>query len=433
MSRVVVDLTEFATWSGHQTGIQRVVYGIAQGFYNTTDDVRFVSFRGVRGFEEIDFQQFAASLVPQETVGGQMNINAVKTVLKTIYQKSPDFMQRYVTPRRKENIKKMLKSTQANLRKMKNFKLQKPTTEAVRRFDFRRGDVIVTACRVWDSKAHNDALESLKVNNSVKLAYVLYDLIPVYKQHTFGVGLTERYSQYIYQILRQGDYIFPISDSSKADLLKFASEIGVLDVPVIKTIRLGDDISPTIAENPPYFVKDPHSFAISVGTIEARKNHFEIYYAYKLAHQRHVELPNMYIIGKPAWLTSDVIYFLQNDTDIKDKIAIMSDVSDRELAWLYKNALFTVYPSEYEGWGLPIAESLLYGTPVIASNTSSMVEIAPGLVDHVSPFDPHELLDKMAFYTDKKQSNKKREAITAGYTPQTWEKTASTIERTIKH
>ncbi len=206
-----------------------------------------------------------------------------------------------------------------------------------------------------------------------------------------------------------------------------------MNPPPIETIRLGDDISEIIAPAPPSFVRNPTSFAISVGTIEARKNHTEIYYAYKLAHERGIELSDIYILGKPGWLTGDIIYFIRSDVTVKHKITIVSDVNDQDLAWLYKNALYTVYPSEYEGWGLPIAESLAYGTPVIASNTSSMTEISPQLVDHVSPFDPAELLDKMIVYSNKEASDKQRQVIQTNYKPQTWDKTALTITNTIKH
>jgi len=54
---------------------------------------------------------------------------------------------------------------------------------------------------------------------------------------------------------------------------------------------------------------------------------------------------------------------------------LVENPSDEELAYLYKNSLFTVFPSYYEGWGLPIGESLWFGKPVVASNTSSMREV----------------------------------------------------------
>ena len=63
----------------------------------------------------------------------------------------------------------------------------------------------------------------------------------------------------------------------------------------------------------------------------------------------------------------------------------MHNCSDEELAWMYKNCAFSIYPSFYEGWGLPIAESAFYGAPCLASSTSSMPEVAGSAVDYFNP------------------------------------------------
>ena len=61
--------------------------------------------------------------------------------------------------------------------------------------------------------------------------------------------------------------------------------------------------------------------------------------------------------------------------------------SDAELAWLYAQASFTLYPSWYEGWGLPLSESLAHGKTFIASDTSSLPEAGQGLGIHLDPYD----------------------------------------------
>jgi len=98
---------------------------------------------------------------------------------------------------------------------------------------------------------------------------------------------------------------------------------------------------------------------------------------------------------------------------------------------MYNNASFSVYPSQYEGWGLPIAESLMHGVPCIASHASSMAEIAPGLVDYVSPFDSAQLLDKMVYLSGRVGNQKRRQEIKNGYKPTSWRQTAMQITHTI--
>ena len=71
-------------------------------------------------------------------------------------------------------------------------------------------------------------------------------------------------------------------------------------------------------------------------------------------------------------------------------VKVLEHVDDRKLGWLYKHAAYTIYPSLYEGWGLPISESLTHGTPCVASNTSSMPEAAQGLCDLIHPLNQPE-------------------------------------------
>lgn len=433
MTRIIIDLTEFRTWSGHLTGVQRVVYGLAKALQETDAEIEYVTFD--KSFQTVDFHDFLNIVMPKEQAATSLDVmtgfrHKAKTILRKVYHRSPAVMKSYLTPIRKDKLKRAAISTYSRARKLKDVKQYRhKVMDTTAAFRFRPGDVLVSAGRAWDSEAYVASLESVKREQGVRLAYVVYDLIPIYQQHTFGQGLTERYSCYLYSILKHADYLFPISKSTERDLRKFADEIGVLKLPEIEVIRLGDDVAEKEGVAPPSFIQDPHSFTMCVGTIEARKNHIEIYYAYKLAEEKGITLPDMYIIGKPGWLTGDLLYFLQHDITIKDKITIVHNVSDGDLAWMYRHALFTVYPSQYEGWGLPIAESLALGTPCVASNTSSMVEIAPKLVDYISPFDTSELLERMAYYAKPENSNKRRKEIEKAYSPYKWSATAKTILR----
>ena len=75
------------------------------------------------------------------------------------------------------------------------------------------------------------------------------------------------------------------------------------------------------------------------------------------------------------------------DISLSNRVFHFSDVSENTLDWLYQNCLFTVYPSLYEGWGIPITESLSYGKVCVASSTSSMPEASSGLGVHIDPLD----------------------------------------------
>ena len=93
--------------------------------------------------------------------------------------------------------------------------------------------------------------------------------------------------------------------------------------------------------------------------------------------------------------------------------------------------MYSLYVSQYEGWGLPVAESLVYNTPCITSNVSSMTEIAPGIVDSVSPYDPAQLLQIMMKYSNSKYLESKRRDIKLHYKSTSWKETTDQIFDTI--
>jgi glycosyltransferase involved in cell wall biosynthesis len=165
----------------------------------------------------------------------------------------------------------------------------------------------------------------------------------------------------------------------------------------MEVFRLGDDFKVAKAIEPTDDVfkaaklkHDPYMLVVC--TIEARKNHALLYYVYKLARARGIDLPKIAIVGRRGWGTEEIYGFMANDPEVKDKIIFLHGKSDEELSWLYNHCLFTIFPSFYEGWGIPIAESIARGVPCLCSNTTSMVEIAEGYVEHFSPASADECL-----------------------------------------
>ena len=159
---------------------------------------------------------------------------------------------------------------------------------------------------------------------------------------------------------------------------------------------------------------------MSVSTVEARKNHTALFYVYKEAERRGIELPRLVIVGRNGWQTGDFRHIVHRDPGTKEHITILNNVDDAQLTWLYKNCLFTVFPSFYEGWGMPIAESLSYGKMCISSDESSMPEIAGDLIDYFSPYDTGDILGVIERYLDAETLRRKENEIKNTYRPTSW-------------
>lgn len=127
-------------------------------------------------------------------------------------------------------------------------------------------------------------------------------------------------------------------------------------------------------------------YFLSVSTIEPRKNIISAINAYVKLPSKIQEKYPFVLVGVDGWLNSE-FYSLINPLLSSKKIILLGHVKEEALAILYSGAKIFVYPSIYEGFGLPILEAFASGTPVITSNTSSIPEIASESALMVSPMD----------------------------------------------
>jgi hypothetical protein len=158
-----------------------------------------------------------------------------------------------------------------------------------------------------------------------------------------------------------------------------------------------------------------------------------LYYAVKAAAAEGKKLPKIVIAGRKGWLTDDVRYLMENDPDAKEVFVLVHGVSDKELAWLYQNCLFTVYPAFYEGWGLPVAEALCYGKFCLPSNSASLPEIAGDLLEYYSPYDAVTCMKLIYKYaSDKKVLQGKEKEIKKTYKIATWDETSQQFSEFVE-
>jgi len=130
-------------------------------------------------------------------------------------------------------------------------------------------------------------------------------------------------------------------------------------------------------------------FVLIVGTREIRKNLWQVAQAWsRLAATPGLDVPTLVVAGRAGYANDDFDLFMAATGNLQGWVAILDQTSDRELEFLYRNCLFTVTASFYEGWGLPIGESLSYGKTAVVSGTSSMPEVGQDMVEYC---DPHSI------------------------------------------
>lgn len=424
-----IDMTDLSAWHGHFTGIQRVVYNIASRYAKSNKKVNYFIFNeNLKSFEVFDFDTFDSNL-NNNVLSGVDKLSTqqkLKSKAKEIYLKSPNAVKNVL---RSPKVKGSLIRSLHYYRKAKSLKVRSSgDLKKASKASFNKGDTILVLGNSWDRPDLVISLSKMRDQKQIKIFQVIYDLIPIYQPQAFNAELFKIYSNNMYEVVTNSDGLLAISESSKRDAVRFCKDIGV-DCPPIDVIRLGDDVP--LSNHPVQPAGLPHDeeFLLCVGTIEARKNHTILYYAWKEGLRRGVNMPHIVIAGRQGWYTGDIIHTIKTDPDTRDRFHFMNNVNDDELVWLYENTMFTVYPSCYEGWGLPVAESATMGKLCITSDQSSMPEIAGDIMDYFSPYNTEECVNKVIYYLNPKHLKAKEQQIKTRYKTVSWNQTYQEVKK----
>lgn len=426
-----IDVTDFEKWSGNLTGIQRVSLSLATGYSQDKVAVKYFHYSDVeRKFyvSNFDPQKFNHTDSYKQDSSSQ---NYKEILIRLI----PSRIINILPTRTKKLGKKTLvriRLTQKSLTskahrlvtKSKDSKLE------LKIADFNKQDVVLVPGNAWDNIHTAQDLGILKQRIKFKLIYIIYDLIPVIEPQLFGGLLQNQYHEYLFEALTSTDLLLPISISTQKDIETYCSKY-MIDPPKSSVIKLGYDL-PSVDDYQPEWIEDNDKFIICVGTFEIRKNHISLYYAYREIIQRGETPPRLIIVGREGWYVSDLKMLLEQDPKVKGLITVKDNINDSELSWLYGNCQYSIYPSVYEGWGLPISESLARGTPVLSSNASSMPEAGGKFAEYFSPYDTGQIADLIIKYTNNRDLlEKKRKQIINNFVPYSWEESYRDVKKAI--
>ena len=217
------------------------------------------------------------------------------------------------------------------------------------------------------------------------------DVSPLLHPETHG-RMQVYYHKYVLPaVLKRADAIITISVSSKRDILSCYP----VDEGKVQVIHLGVDsrFQPTRGVENDFTRSLPERYILNIGTLEARKNLPRLLEAYAMARSRGLE-QKLLIGGASGWRLSNLARIVDTHK-LEEHVRFLGFVEDADLPQLYSKADFFVYPSLYEGFGMPIVEAMACGTPVITSGCSSMPEVAGDAALLVDPLDPADLAEKM--------------------------------------
>ena len=197
---------------------------------------------------------------------------------------------------------------------------------------------------------------------------------------------------------RRAAHVITISEYSKQDIARTygidPERISVTPLAAASHVsRVVDEVALQAARARYGISRD---YILSLGSIQPRKNLARMIGAYELLRKTHNEsnFPQLVIAGKRGWLDQETMRASERSSSLHD-IVFTGYVADDDLAALYSGALCFVYPSYFEGFGLPVVEAMRCGTPVIAGNLTSLPEVVGDAGRLVDPFDMRAIAQAM--------------------------------------
>ncbi len=227
----------------------------------------------------------------------------------------------------------------------------------------------------------------------IKSVFTLHDLIFLFHPETHKPLNRWFLTLMMPRFLRAADAVIAVSECTKRDAVRFYG------IPEEKITVIYEGVNPRFRPASPETIASvrarynlPEHFILYVGTIEPRKNLTALLEAFH--HLLATHDLRLVIVGKKGWLYEGFFRRLR-ELGLGNRVIFTGYVPDEDLPAIYSAAELFVFPSLYEGFGLPVLEAMACGVPVICSNTSSLPEVAGDAALLVDPTDVRALAGAM--------------------------------------
>lgn len=234
-------------------------------------------------------------------------------------------------------------------------------------------DVVLSAGSPWFYLAAMD-LAAFKRRAGFRYASLCYDLIPITHPHFFPPDDRERFERHWRGVFGFADLLIVNAACIAADVRRYGATLGVQ--PRTAVASLGHDQPRSPGRLPTGL--QPHRFAVFVSTIEPRKGHAMLLRVWEKLLARKIPQScgfDLVFVGREGWMVDEVMRVLERRPA---RLHHLARVDDDVLSALYRACAFSLYPSLYEGYGLPLIEAFAYGKTAIVSTGGALPETAAG-------------------------------------------------------
>ena len=294
------------------------------------------------------------------------------------------------------------------------------------------GGVIVTIGAGW--RTDYAGINDLARLHGCKVVSFVHDLIPILPsgQRAFPTrDKGDRFRKWIDYAAKESSLLICNSSFTKGELKTYLRENSLSTKVVV--VRFPHEFRYS-SDRQQHAIRSEVSrlmqskYALCVGTIDFRKNTLRLLQTWhEMQGARASDTPILVLCGRRGHGADDAYAFLRQTANAGGTVMIIGNPNDAELEMLYRHCQFTVFPSLFEGWGLPIGESLWFGKPVLCANNASMPEVGGKFATYFDHAQPGSLLTALRGMLDHPAAIPEniRDQLT------TWDDTAASLCRVI--
>jgi glycosyltransferase involved in cell wall biosynthesis len=282
---------------------------------------------------------------------------------------------------------KYLRSLQGNLAKFRLYKIEYLLTQLYSFLRLTKHSYRIKSNRVILNTKYTVVIQIVPIHrksqlkfwnlfvseNRNGLVFLVHDLLPYFKPELFPRSRISSFNSYL-NLIKKSSVVFFVSEQTRNDYIKYNAITGHNSIAQeLKIIKL-KGLTPQKYDSPS-MIESNESFILMVSTFEPRKNHLLLLETVTALWEEGINF-SLVFAGSSGWSNSEIWSQIKiSKNKFKQKLYYFTDPSDQILDSLYKQCIFTIYPSSFEGYGLPIVESVNFGKPVICQELPATSDI----------------------------------------------------------
>jgi len=229
---------------------------------------------------------------------------------------------------------------------------------------------------------------------------VIYDLIPLLQPFSVSADLTQRFEEWFEVVVLKSDAVMCISQCVVTEFCDYVARHDYRTKPHFRVgwWRLGADFEPanpnSVSAKAREIARDDAPFFLSVGTLEPRKGYAIALAAFDRLWRAGFDARYV-VIGRPGWQSESIEMRIKQHPEFGRRLIWLDDASDADLRYCYECARALVFPSAFEGFGLPLVEAARHGLPIIASDLPIFREIGGDHPRYFKLLDAADLAQKI--------------------------------------